>query len=175
MMYTYRYTGPADQGILLKNRGNNAKLSSKMAMPQKFYPSAGDSMFSDARKIYRVDAMSTHNLNKLNKQDYHTSKIPATGIPIKHTDSSQHLYMKKAKAIGQSSQYISSKKSNISEQYPLSFRAQDTTSRNSALSRVRAGGCVAPKKKGALENKFKSGGGSSLTGSGNRQVIAPTL
>ena len=170
MMYTYRFTGPADQGILLKNRGNNAKLNSKMAMPQKFYPSAGDSMFSDARKIYRIDAMSTHNLNK---QDYNASKLPATGIPLKHTDSSQHLYMKKAMAIGQSSQYISSKKSNISEQYPLSFRAQDTTSRNRALSYVRAGGCVAPKKKGALvaaKHAFKSGGGSSLTGTGNRQI-----
>lgn len=166
MMYTYRFTGPADQGILLKNRGNNARLDSKMAMPQKFYPSAGDSMFSGARKIYRTDAMSKHNLNK---HDYNSGKIPASGIPIKHTDASQHLYMKKAQAIGKSSQF------NISKENPLSFRAQDTTSRNSALRRARSGGCTAPKKKGALENTFKCGGGSSLTGTGNRQYIVPNI
>jgi len=165
-MYTYRFTGPVDQGILLKNRGNNARLYSKMAMPQKFYPSAGDSMFSGARKIYRTDALSTHNLNK---HDEYSSKIPTSGIPIKHTDSSQYLYMKKAKAIGKSSQF------NISKENPLSFRAQDTTSRNTALRRVRGGGCTSPKKKGALENTFKSGGGSSLTGTGNRQYVVPTL
>ena len=44
--------------------------------------------------------------------------------------------------------------------------------RNSALARCRGGGCVAPKKKGALENKFKSGGRSSVTGTGNRQIFA---
>jgi cytochrome b involved in lipid metabolism len=170
-MYTYRFTGPADQGILLKNRGNNARLDSKMAMPQKFYPSAGDSMFSGARKIYRIDAMSKHNLNKhdLNKHDYNSDNFPTSGIPIKHTDASQHLYMKKAQAIGKSSQF------NISKENPLSFRAQDTTSRNRAISHVRAGGCVAPKKKGAVANSFKSGGGSSLTGTGNRQYVVPNL
>jgi cytochrome b involved in lipid metabolism len=173
MMYTYRFTGPADQGILLKNRGNNAKLGSSMAMPQKFYPSNGGSGFADARKIYRTDAMSTNTLKK-NETQLLNSKKPS-GFPIKQTDSSQHLYMKKAMAIGQSSQYISSKKSNISEQYPLSFRAQDTTSRNRAISYVRAGGCVAPKKKGAIANTFKSGGGSSLTGTGNRQIVAPMV
>lgn len=165
-MYTYRFTGPADQGILLKNRGNNARLDSKMAMPQKFYPSAGDSMFSGARKIYRIDAMSKHNLNK---HDYNSATFPASGIPLKHTDASQHLYMKKAEAIGKSSQF------NISKENPLSFRAQDTTSRNSALRRARSGGCTAPKKKGALENTFKCGGGSTLTGTGNRQYVVPNL
>lgn len=166
MMYTYRFTGPADQGILLKNRGNNARLDSKMAMPQKFYPSAGDSMFSGARKIYRIDAMSKHNLNK---HDYNSDTFPTSGIPIKHTDASQHLYMKKAQAIGKSSQF------NISKENPLSFRAQDTTSRNSALRRVRNGGCTAPKKKGALENTFKCGGSSILTSTGNRQYVVPNL
>ena len=170
MMYTYRFTGPADQGILLKNRGNNARLDSKMAMPQKFYPSDGDSMFSGARKIYRIDAMSKHKLNKHHHHHHDNSAtFPPSGIPIKHTDASQHLYMKKAQAIGKSSQF------NISKENPLSFRAQDTTSRNSALRRVRSGGCTAPKKKGALENTFKCGGSSTLTGTGNRQYVVPNL
>ncbi len=50
------FNGPADQGILIKNRGNNALLAGKMPMPQKFYPSASTSMFSNARKTYVNDA-----------------------------------------------------------------------------------------------------------------------
>ena len=42
LQFTYRFTGPADQGILLKNRGNNAIVNTQMDMPQKFYPSSGD-------------------------------------------------------------------------------------------------------------------------------------
>lgn len=149
MMYTYRFNGPSDQGILLKNRGNNAQLDSKMAMPQKFYPSAGDSMFSTARKTFITEYGNGENI--LNK----------------HSDSSQYIHVKKFNAIGKSSQL------NISRENPLSFRAQDTTSRNSAIRRCRSGGCVAPKKKGALENTYKSGGSSSLSGRGNRQYIVP--
>jgi cytochrome b involved in lipid metabolism len=148
-MYTYRFNGPSDQGILLKNRGNNAQLDSKMAMPQKFYPSAGDSMFSTARKTFITEYGNGENI--LNK----------------HSDSSQYIHVKKFNAIGKSSQL------NISRENPLSFRAQDTTSRNSAIRRCRSGGCVAPKKKGALENTYKSGGSSSLSGRGNRQYIVP--
>ena len=53
--------------------------------------------------------------------------------------------------------------------------------RNSALARVRGGGTVAPKKKGAIlpagtgrtsNFQYKSGGGSRLTGVGNRQIVA---
>jgi hypothetical protein len=29
LQFTYRYTGPADQGILLKNRGNNAIVNAQ--------------------------------------------------------------------------------------------------------------------------------------------------
>jgi cytochrome b involved in lipid metabolism len=149
MLYTYRFNGPADQGILLKNRGNNARLDSKMAMPQKFYPSAGDSMFSSARKTYISEYGDGENV--LNK----------------YSDSSQYTHVKKFNAVGKSSQL------NISTENPLSFRSQDTTSRNSAVRRCRSSGCVAPKKKGALENTYKSGGSSFLTGTGNRQYIVP--
>lgn len=149
MLYTYRFNGPADQGILLKNRGNNAQLDSKMAMPQKFYPSAGDSMFSNARRTYISEYGTGEN------------------VLSKHSDSSQYIHMKKFNAVGKSSQL------NISTENPLSFRSQDTTSRNNAIRRCRSGGCVAPKKKGAIENTYKSGGSSSLTGTGNRQYIVP--
>lgn len=39
-----------------------------------------------------------------------------------------------------------------------------------ALNRVRNASCVAPKKKTSSDNKFQSGGSSTVTGSGNRQI-----
>jgi hypothetical protein len=145
LQFTYRFTGPVDQGILLKNRGNNAIVNAKMGMPQKFYPSSNDSMFSNARQTYIQDAGGGTLLSG-------------------HYDSSQQIYMKKMNAIGKSSTL----KSTVSFQ----GKSNDTTVINRSLARVRGGGSVAPKKKGALANPFKSGGGSSITGSGNRQIIA---
>ena len=148
LQYTYRFTGPPDQGILMKNRGNNAIINSKRSMPQKFSPSAGDSMFSRARHTYSEDAGGGTLL-------------------AGHYDSSQLTYLKKVNAIGKSSML----KNTVS----LQGKPKDTTVLNSSLARVRGGGCVAPKKKGALANPFKSGGSSSLTGIGNhgsRQIFA---
>jgi hypothetical protein len=146
LMFTYRFPGPAGQGILLKNKGNNAIVNATNGMPQKFYPSSGDSMFSNARSTYSKDAGGGTLLSG-------------------NFDSSQHIQLKKLNAIGKGSMIKT----------PVSFQGQATPSdsyRNSALARVRGGGTVAPKKKGALENPFKSGGGSRLTGSGNRQILA---
>ena len=146
LQFTYRYPGPPSQGVLIKNRGNNAIIDAQMGMPQKFSPSAGDSMFSNNRKVYVKDSGGGTLLNG-------------------HYDSSQHIALKKLTAIGKSSTL----KSTVSFQGQA--QKQDSY-RNSALARVRGGGTVAPKKKGALANPFKSGGGSSVTGSGNRQIFA---
>jgi hypothetical protein len=145
LQFTYRFNGPADQGILIKNKGNNAVVNSQMGMPQKFYPSAGDSMFSRARRAYIKDSGGGTLLSG-------------------NYDSSQHIAMKKINAIGKGSTL----KSTVSFQ----GKSNDTTTVNRSLARVRGGGTVAPKKKGALANPFKSGGGSIVTGSGNRQVFA---
>jgi len=138
--------GPASQGVLIKDRGDNAVINAQMGMPQKFYPSAGDSMFSRARKEYIQDSGG----GTLLQGNY---------------DSSQHIYLKKLNAIGKSS----------TTQSTVSFQGlaqKQDHYRNSALARVRGGGTVAPKKKGALANPYKSGGGSALSGTGNRQVFA---
>jgi hypothetical protein len=146
LMFTYNYNGPADQGILLKNRGGNAIVNAKSGMPQKFSPSAGDSMFSNARSVYRKDG--------------------GGGVLLSgHYDASQQIALKKLNTVGKSSML----------QDTVAFQGQAVKKdsyRNSALARCRGGGCVAPKKKGALENKFKSGGRSSVTGTGNRQIFA---
>lgn len=34
LQFTYRFTGPTDQGILSKNRGNNAIVNTQMGMPK---------------------------------------------------------------------------------------------------------------------------------------------
>jgi len=139
-------TGPASQGILIKDRGDNAVINAQMGMPQKFYPSAGDSMFSRARQTYIQDAGG----GTLLQGNY---------------DSSQHIYLKKINAIGKSS----TRQSTVSFQ---GLAQKQDHYRNSALARVRGGGTVAPKKKGALANPYKSGGRSAITGTGNRQVFA---
>ena len=113
LQFTYSYTGPADQGILIKNRGNNAIVDSQMGMPQKFYPSAGDSMFSNARRAYVKDSGGGTLLNG-------------------NYDSSQHIAMKKINAIGKGSTL----KSTVSFQ----GKPNDTTTINSSLARVRGGG-----------------------------------
>ena len=141
LTYTYQTTGPAS--FPLKQSDNNAQLRSKMAMPKKFYPSAGDSLFSNSRHTFRKDAGGG--------EGYH--------------DASEYISLKKVNAIGKSST-----KTGLPPDALLSFRSQDKTIRNSRLARVRGGGCVAPKKKGAIRNSFKSGGRSILTGAGNRQI-----
>jgi|UniRef100_A0A6C0CL01 hypothetical protein len=151
--------GPASQGVLIKNTGGNAIIPTgngessntpvPSAMPQKFYPSAGDSMFSRARKAYVQDAGGGTLLQG-------------------NFDSSQHIQLKKINTIGKSVN-PGGPYNNTSFQ-GLAKKADHY--RNSALARVRGGGTVAPKKKGAIENKFKSGGGSRLSTAGNRQIFA---
>jgi hypothetical protein len=148
--YSSQFPGPADQGILIKNRGNNAKLSSRMAMPQKFYPSSNDGMFAAARKTYIADGGGGTILSGNN-------------------DASQLTQLKRINAVGKSSTHTQ----NLDRNPEISFRSQARTERNSAVRRCRAGGCTAPKKKGALNNPYKSGGRSALTGTGNRQIFAP--
>ena len=49
--------------------------------------------------------------------------------------------------------------------------AGNHTTTTRALNRVRNASCVAPKKKTSSANTFQSGGGSTTTGTGNRQLF----
>lgn len=145
----------------LKQHTNNGYISNvRMAMPAQFYPSANTSVFSSARNAYMNNVGRGPLLTPTSISDYSKKK------KWNNTSSSQLTYLKKVNAIGKSS--IQSP-ATIEQ---LSFRSQDTTSRNNALRRCRSSGCVAPKKKGA-NRSFQSGGGSTLTGVGNRQIFAP--
>ena len=104
------------------------------AMPQKFYPSAGNSMFSNNRSVF--------------------SKVVEENNTIKYQDSSQRTASLRSKAIGKSS--IPSTTTT-----QLSFSNTNTNIVNDisrAKRRTRAGGAVAPPKK-AANTSFKSGGG----------------
>lgn len=145
----------------LKQHTNNGYISNvRMAMPAQFYPSANTSLFSSARNAYINNVGKGPSNNPTSAAEYTKKK------KWSNTSSSEVTYMRRVNAIGKSS--IQSP-ATIEK---LSFRSQDTTSRNDALRRCRSGGCVAPKKKGA-NRSFQSGGGSILTGVGNRQIFAP--
>jgi hypothetical protein len=59
----------------------------------------------------------------------------------------EYTFYKKIQAIGKVAT-----KDGLSANSPLSYKSIDRTSRNSAIVRCRSGGCVAPKKKGAVHN-----------------------
>jgi hypothetical protein len=137
--------GPTSQGILIKNKGNNAIINAPMGMPQKFNPSSNDSTLTNSRKIFAQDAGG------------------GTVLMGNH-DASHQIRLKKITAIG-----LSATMKNI---LPVSFQGLAQPSdhyRNSKLAKVRGGGCIAPKKK-INNNSFLSGGTSRITGTGNRQI-----
>ena len=140
---------PGPASFPTKQSSNNGNISNVYkAMPSQFYPSANTSLFSSARHAY---------VNNITQPDNFKKK------KYGQKSSSELTYLKRVNAIGKSS--IQSH----ATQQELSFRSQETTSRNSALQRCRGGGCVAPAKTGA-NREFKSGGGSFISSSGNRQI-----
>ena len=113
--------GYSFQGIT----GGNSIIKGQGAMPAKFYPSVGSSMFARARTVYSNDA----------------------GGGQSWFDSSQHTYLKKINAIGRASQGTKLVGNQVI-QIPLSFASQDVNVSRSARRRTRSGGAVAPPKKG---------------------------
>ena len=150
-MFKARFNGPPGQNILIKQRGNNARLWGVRPMPQKFNPSAGDSMFSNARMMYsRVSGTAPTS-----KESTYASK--ESTYDACNNDQSGYIQRRKMNAIG---------KGTMINTNPLSFRSSDANTVNSRLRKCRSGGCAAPAKKGA-NTSFKSGGGSTLSGTGN--------
>ena len=147
----YNFNGPPDNHVLIKQRGNNATLTSVNPMPQQFYPSSNDSVFAMGRRAF---VQTKGEPNGPNNTD---NKVAGN---VRGNFGTTFNQIPPHKRVG------------LAITAPMSFKSNDTTSRNIAIRRCRAGGCVAPKKKGA-NNSFKSGGGSIYTGTGNRQIFAP--
>ena len=156
-----QFNGPPDQGMLIKQADNNAVLSSPSAMPSKFYPSDGGNEFSMGRHVY------LRTLGGANYESPASSAYCQGGSKkwaTQNHDTELYIERKRNNAIGQSSINTNG--------VPLSFRSNDSTIRNTRLQRCRAGGCTAPRKKGALNSGFQSGGGSIITTTGgNRQIV----
>ena len=174
-MFKARFNGPPSQSILIKQRGNNALLYGSMRMPQKFNPSNGGSEFSMARNEYIKSSERTPTNKELalinkeltfdgcNSGGTPTNKVNAL-INKERTfdgcnnDQSGYIQRRKMMAVG---------KGSVLGNGPISFRSSDVNTVNTRLQRCRSGGCTAPAKKGAIANSYKSGGGSTLTGTGN--------
>ena len=127
-----------------QNDGTTRCKAIKGAMPEKFYPSIGSSMFSRARSTYTNDAGGGQNWYS----------------------SSQHIHLKKINAIGKSSQ-----QSYVNKNQPLAFSGKVQNDVKSALRRTRSGGTVAPAKKGLyLPNPNGPGTKRGVGGLANKSV-----
>lgn len=138
--------------------GSTARKTWK-AMPQKFTPSAGNSMFSTNRSVYSRGQLGSGDKETY---DFELSQLTErqrrrnSGKPVQFMDSSQRTSFRRQTAVG-----ISSIPSTTTQEF--SFTNTNRSINNvirSAQRRARSGGSVAPAKKGA-NTSFKSGGGSS--------------
>jgi len=137
--------------------------------PPQFYPQQAPvyaEMNTNARKQYlrtsvnkkalaeqiRLGKLSDpmgHFINSSGRQvsvSTHTNYIP----PI---DGSLYVNIKKSNAVGQTAYKV-----NLPNDVPTGTKSYYPSGTRSTLRRARSGGCVAPKKKGAIENYSLSNG-----------------
>ena len=130
--------------------------------PPLFYPSqepvAAD-QFTNSRRQYFRTAESAKSLaiqreKALQSSGVFTSKssqrqynVSTHMNYIPPTDSSLHIQKMRAMAVGKSSYKV-----GLPIDAPCSTKNYYPSGTRSSLRRVRSGGCVAPKKKGAIEN-----------------------
>lgn len=143
--------------------------------PPLFYPSqepiAAD-QFTNSRHQYFRTAQSAQSLaiqreRALNSTGVFTSKssqrqynVSTHMNYIPPTDSSLHIQKMRANAVGKSSYKV-----GLPVEAPISTKNYYPSGTRSSLRRARSGGCVAPKKKGAIENYSSSNGQSCGWGS----------
>ena len=137
--------------------------------PPLFYPSQEPvyaDQFVNSRHQYARTAVSTNALAKqiqIGKFSAPSSRFSySTGthnpvsthlnyiVPV---DSSLYIQKKRAFAVGKSSYKV-----GLTPQTPYSTKNYFPSSTRSTIKRARSGGCVAPAKKGAIENVSLSNG-----------------
>lgn len=148
--------------------------------PPQFYPSQEPvyaDMNSNMRKQYlrTVISRSVENQQKiLGKQSSpHAYSIPSTqrNVPVSsHMNyiapipSSMHVNNVKCNAVGQTAYKV-----HLPHSAPTGTKSYYPSGARSSLRRARSGGCVAPKKKGAIENSSLTNGRACGWGSIVRQ------
>lgn len=131
--------------------------------PPLFYPSQEPvfaSMNSNMRKQYLRTCISQSvkaqqlTLGKLSVPQSYIINSSQRRVPVSsHTNyipplaSSLYVNVVKSNAIGQSAY-----KTNLPASVPLGSKSYYPSGTRSTIRRARSGGCVAPKKKGAIEN-----------------------
>ena len=136
--------------------------------PPLFYPSqqpvAAD-QFTNSRHQYFRTAESAKSLaiqreRALDSTGVYTSQssqrqynVSTHMNYIPPTDSSLHIQKMRAMAVGKSSYKV-----GLPNEAPYSTKNYYPSGTRSSIRRARSGGCVAPKKKGAIENYSLSNG-----------------
>jgi hypothetical protein len=115
-------------------------------MPERFSPSAGDTLFAMNRASY----LRTAGAVGADDVRYNAILNKKTKI-YNSTDSSSYIQSRRIHSIG-----ISSTRAPLGD--TLTFKSPVLQVQKDALRRCRSGGCVAPAKKGA-NHSFHSGGG----------------
>jgi len=155
-------------------------LSGLRPTPPFFYPGqepVASDEFVTCRHQYKRVAESTKSLaiqrqrtiqSAYGSMAYYSyssqTQVPVTNYMnyIAPKDSSQYLAKKKAYAIGKSSYKV-----GLPLSAPLSTKNYCPSNVRSVIRSVRGGGCVAPKKKGAIENTSLRCGPICAWGSNN--------
>jgi len=177
LVLKYLFNGPPSQTILIKQRGNNGLLTSQMPAPNQQYPTDQTGNVAKARASFINAQRTTVPTQKVasNKNfttsmfhsHYQTSGLAGKPIPWP-LSGGERVNILKYDAIGKSGMKV-----GLASNAPYQTKDNDNTIRNIRRQRCRNGGCTAPKKKGAIENPYQSGGGSIYTSIGNRQIYAP--
>jgi len=179
----YYFNGPPSQTVLLKQRGNNGIQNCVAPAPNQQYPTDQTGNVANARASFMNAEKTIHSTNPLapstgkfaSPNNYTTSMFHShyqrrvlAGKPIPvPICGDQYINMLKYNAIGRSAYKV-----GLPVDAAYQTKNNDNTIRNIRRQRCRNGGCVAPKKKGAIENPFQSGGSSILSSLGNRQIYS---
>ena len=126
----------------LKQYNNNKITNVQGGMPFKPDNMTQGNDFTMGRQVYISNSII--DINKDVMRNPPSSKV-GLGLKKFNQSAGEHISARKMNAVGKSSL-----NRQTSQQTPMSFSSKDQNLVNSALSRVRGGGCVAPKKKGAV-------------------------
>jgi len=159
---------------------NNGILFGQRPTPPQFYPMQEPvyaNMNTNARHQYLRASEKTRDLAKqiaLGKlstpQGYQINSSGRMIAISSHTNyipplqSSLHINTLKSNAVGQTAYKV-----NLPNAAPISTKNYYPSGTRSTIRRARSGGCVAPKKKGAIENVSLSNGRICAWGSIVRQ------
>ena len=134
---------PSVTGCGTKNNG--VSHAATMGMPAKFGVSADGALFSQGRRSFIQGVYKNYNRSLVERA--RSGPVNKTGIVLNNNSSGDVVRMRKIRAMGSSTRAGNN---------GLAFKNFNKNTSHDAARRCRAGGAVAPPKKGA-NSGFKSG------------------